>query len=147
MDVVLSNQVFEHLKNVWLPMSEIHRVTKVGGHCVIAVPNLASLHNRVLLALGRQPTSIRTFGPHVRAFTLGELRRFVAQGGAFEVQRATAAGFYPLPAAWGRLPIRMWPGAGHTAIVVARKVKDGGSPWLSWVRGEIEHGIQTWYQT
>src|SRR6058998_2525147 len=57
-------QVFEHLKNVWLPMSEIARVLCAGGHLVFSVPNLASLHNRALLAFGRQPTSIRTFGPH-----------------------------------------------------------------------------------
>ena len=56
-DVVVCNQVLEHLKNIWLPMTEMHRVLRPGGHAVLSVPNLASLHNRVLLALGRQPTS------------------------------------------------------------------------------------------
>ena len=56
MDVVVCNQVFEHLKNLWLPMSEIARVLRADGHLLFSVPNLASLHNRVLLALGRQPT-------------------------------------------------------------------------------------------
>src|SRR5205823_11009821 len=68
-DVVVANQVFEHLKNIWLPLSEAYRVLKAGGHLVVSVPNLASLHNRVLLAFGRQPTSIHTLGPHVRGYT------------------------------------------------------------------------------
>jgi methionine biosynthesis protein MetW len=146
MDVVIANQVLEHLKNVWLPMSEIFRVLRVGGRAIIGVPNLASLHNRVLLALGRQPTAIRTFGPHVRGFTLRELRDFVARGGGFEVERALAAGFYPLPASWGRVPVRIWPDAGVIAIVVARKTRAIEPPWLAWVQDELEHGIQTYWQ-
>jgi len=147
MDVVIANQVLEHLKNVWLPMSEIFRVLRTGGRCIIGVPNLASLHNRLLLALGLQPTSIRTFGPHVRGFTLRELRAFVERGGGFEVERALAAGFYPLPSPWGRLPSRIWPAAGVIAIVVARKARAMDSPWLAWVRGERERGIQTSFET
>jgi len=146
MDVVIANQVFEHLKNVWRPMSEIFRVLRVGGRCIIGVPNLASLHNRLLLALGLQPTAIRTFGPHVRGFTLRELRRFVEHGGGLEVERVAAAGLYPLPAAWGRLPNRIWPGAGAIAIVVGRKRRAMDPPWLAWVRGELEQGIQTFYE-
>ena len=90
MDVVISNQVFEHLKNVWRPMSEIGRVLREGGWLVLSVPNLASLHNRVLLALGRQPTSIRTLGPHVRGYTLGEMSRFVGLEGMLRVERRSA---------------------------------------------------------
>ena len=146
MDVVIANQVLEHLKNVWLPMSEIFRVLRVGGRCIIGVPNLASLHNRLLLALGIQPTAIRTFGPHVRGFTLRELRAFVERGGGFEVERTLAAGFYPLPAAWGRLPSRIWPGAGVIAIIVGRKTRPMDPPWLAWVRSELEHGIQTCFK-
>lgn len=146
MDVVIANQVLEHLKNVWLPMSEIFRVLKVGGRCIIGVPNLASLHNRLLLALGLQPTAIRTFGPHVRGFTLRELRGFVEHGGGLAIERVAGTGLYPFPAAWGRLPNRIWPGAAVISIVVARKLKAMDPPWLGWVRGELEHGIQTFYE-
>src|SRR5437867_2719608 len=100
MDLIVCNQVFEHLKNVWLPMSEIARVLRVGGHLLFSTPNLASLHNRVLLAVGLQPTSIRTFGPHVRGFTLGQARAFLCAGGVFHTRQVVAAGFYPLPAVW-----------------------------------------------
>jgi methionine biosynthesis protein MetW len=146
MDVVVCNQVLEHLKNVWRPMSEIFRVLKVGGHCVIGVPNLASLHNRLLLALGRQPTAIRTFGPHVRGFTLRELKDFLEHGGGLRVVRVAGAGLYPLPVSWSRLPNRIWPGAGAVAMAVGCKVRAMDPPWLDWVRGEQAGGVQTFYE-
>jgi len=145
MDVVVINQVLEHLKNVWLPMTELHRVLRPGGAAILSVPNLASLHNRVLMAFGRQPTSIRTFGPHVRGFTFREFLTFVARDGAFEVERARSVGFYPLPARFSVLPAALWKGAGHTTLVVARK-RDVAPPWLPFIRGELDAGLQTYFE-
>jgi methionine biosynthesis protein MetW len=145
MDVVVINQVLEHLKNVWLPMTELHRVLRPGGAAILSVPNLASLHNRVLMAFGRQPTSIRTFGPHVRGYTFHEFRAFVARGGAFEVERARSVGFYPLPARFTALPTALWRGAGHTTLVVARK-RGVAPPWLPFIRGELDAGLQTYFE-
>jgi SAM-dependent methyltransferase len=143
-DVVVCNQVLEHLKNVWLPMTEMHRVLRPGGHAVLSVPNLASLHNRVLLALGRQPTSIRVFGPHVRGYAFGEFCDLVGRGGAYEVEQRLTAGFYPLPARFSRPFSRLWPSAGHTTIVLARKT-GARPPWLDYIEGEVEGGMQTFY--
>ncbi|HEU5105120.1 MAG TPA: class I SAM-dependent methyltransferase [Solirubrobacterales bacterium] len=143
-DVVVCNQVLEHLKNIWLPMTEMHRVLRPGGHAILSVPNLASLHNRVLLALGRQPTSIRVLGPHVRGYAFREFRDLVALGGAYEVQRALTAGFYPLPAAFSRPFSSLWTSAGHTTIVLARKTA-AAPPWLAYIEGEVEGGMQTFY--
>src|SRR5207247_10851030 len=94
-DLVVCNQVFEHLKNVWLPMSEIARVLCAGGPLVFSVSNLASLHNRSLLLFGCQPTSIRAFGPHVRGFTLGEVRAFLITGSSFRIRPMTAVSLSP----------------------------------------------------
>jgi methionine biosynthesis protein MetW len=146
MDLVIANQVLEHLKNVWHAMAEMARVLRPGGYVLLAVPNLASLHNRVLLALGRQPTTIRTAGPHVRSFTLGEFRDLVARGGALEVERVLTAGFYPLPARWARPLNHLWPGAGHTSIVLARKREGAGNPWLDYMRQEQVAGLQTHFE-
>ena len=145
-DVVVVNQVFEHLKNIWLPMSEIARVLRVGGHVVFSVPNLSSLHNRVLLALGVQPTSIKTFGPHVRGFTFAEARSFVGFGGCFQLRRAVGVGFYPFPARMATPLARFWVSACHTPVLVARReaVADA-RPWLTSVRGEGELAAQTFY--
>lgn len=143
-DVVLCNQVLEHLKNVWLPMSEMHRVLRRGGHAILSVPNLASLHNRVLLALGRQPSSIRVFGPHVRGYAFGEFREFTARDGAYEIEQALSAGFYPLPTAWSAPLNRLWPAAGHTTILLARKTA-APAPWTAYIEGEVKSGMQTFY--
>ncbi len=143
-DVVVCNQVLEHLKNVWLPMTEMHRVLRCGGYALISVPNLASLHNRALLAFGRQPTSIRVFGPHVRGYAFAEFRDLVARDGAYEVQWAGTAGFYPLPARSSGPLTRLWPSAGHTTIVLARKT-DAPPPWRAYIEGEVDGGMQTFY--
>jgi SAM-dependent methyltransferase len=143
-DVVVCNQVLEHLKNIWLPMSEIHRVLKMGGHAVLSVPNLASLHNRVLLGLGRQPTSIRVFGPHVRGYTFGEFCDFVERGGAYEIERRCGAGFYPLPSPWSAPLSALWRGASHTTVVLARKAKKE-PVWAEYLAGKVDGGMQTFY--
>jgi len=147
MDVVVCNQVFEHLKNVWLPISEIYRVLAPGGWLILSVPNLGSLHNRVLMAFGRQPTSIRTFGPHVRGYTFGEIRDFVGHGGKLAVRRMRGVGFYPLPAGPAAPLTRLWPGASHTSVAIAQKVaQDFASPWEEWIRRERAGGLQTFYE-
>jgi len=147
MDVVIANQVFEHLKNVWLPMSEIFRVLRPGGHLVFSVPNLASLHNRAMLAFGVQPSSIRTFGPHVRGYTYREARRFVELDGGLRIVRALGAGFYPFPARAASPLARAWPGASHTVVLLARKTRDGaGAPWQAYIEGSLADGLQTAYR-
>jgi len=140
MDVVIANQVLEHLKNVWLPMAEMFRVLKVGGWLIVSVPNPASLHNRLLLLLGHQPTSIRTVGPHVRGFTAREIQRFVTHGQVLALEQTMGIGLYPLPIRWSRGPARICTSVGHTTIVVARKTKSGlGNPWRQ------PDGHQTYY--
>ena len=144
-DHVVCNQVLEHLKNVWLPLSEIHRVLKPGGHAVLSVPNLASLHNRLLLAWGRQPTSIRTFGPHVRGYTFREFVDVVTYGGAFEVVRTEGVGFPPLAPPWSAPLSRLFPRAAHTAIVVARRTASAAR-WRTWLEHQREEGVQTLFE-
>jgi SAM-dependent methyltransferase len=144
-DVVVCNQVLEHLKNIWLPMAEMHRVLRVGGHAVLSVPNLGSLHNRALMAFGRQPTSIRTFGPHVRGYTFREFRDFVTRDGGFALVRARGVGFYPLPSPAAEPLAALWPGASHTTVLLVRKASER-SPWREFVRDELEKGLQTFYE-
>jgi len=145
-DIVVVNQVFEHLKNVWLPMSEIARVLREGGHLVFSVPNLSSLHNRVMLAFGFQPSSIRTFGPHVRGFTYRQMRQFVTFGDCFTIRRVRGVGFYPLSAALGRPLAKVWSGASHTPVIVARRQPTNDhAPWLRSALQERAAGQQTHY--
>ena len=61
-DIIIVNHVIEHLVNVRLFVSEIHRVLKRGGYVVIGTPNLASWHNVFALLIGLQPFS----GPTIK---------------------------------------------------------------------------------
>lgn len=145
-DVVVANQVFEHLKNVWLPMSEIARLLAPGGLLVFSVPNLASLHNRVMLGFGWQPSSIRTFGPHVRGFTYRQARAFVEYGEYFKVRRAVGVGFYPLQTWAASWLANLWVGASHTPVLIAQRAAAAGvtPPWAAMMNA-AHVGEQTFY--
>jgi SAM-dependent methyltransferase len=144
-DVVVCNQVLEHLKNIWLPLSEMHRVLRRGGRAILSVPNLGSLHNRLLLAFGRQPTSIRVFGPHVRGYTLQEFTGLVERGGGYRIERKLGAGFYPVPSPWSAPLSALWRGGSHTLIVQARK--EASAPLLDAYLREPGIASQTFYGT
>ena len=136
---LVCNQVLEHLKQVHHVMDEIWRVLAPGGLLLLSVPNLSSLHNRLLLAAGRQPTSIRVMGPHVRGFALDELHAFLRFSGRFSVERSIGVGLYPLPEGIARPLARMFPSLSHTPLQLARKTDPHGPSW-----GEK---IRTWSQT
>lgn len=145
-DVVVVNQVLEHLKNVWLPLAEMYRVLRTGGLLVASVPNLASLHNRVLLAVGAQPTSIRVRGPHVRGYAAGEFTDLLELGGAMTVERVEGVGFHPLPPRAARPVARAWASASHTPVYYARKrAHVEPDPWTAYRAAEAEAGEQTSY--
>jgi SAM-dependent methyltransferase len=123
-DLVVCNQVFEHLKNIFHPMDEIARVLKPGGRLLISVPNLASFHNRVMLLLGMQPSSIRIFGPHVRGYSLKEFSAFLTNNGVFKLLRVQGVGFYPFPATFpGNWIAAIWKNACHTPIWLLERTR------------------------
>lgn len=102
-DVVVMNQVLEHTKNVAHICCEINRVSKVGAIIAISVPNLAALHNRLLLMCGRIPFAIQGMDAHVRGFTRQALRDYVGNYG-FEYLDCVGGGMYPF---WGRVSGRL----------------------------------------
>jgi SAM-dependent methyltransferase len=126
-DIVVANQVLEHVKEIFWVIAEMERVLRTGGLLCVGVPNLASLHNRLLLAFGRQPTSIEPIGPHVRGFTLPALRRLLTAGGFFTVEDTAGGNFYPLPSAPARAAARAWPGAAVSIFALARKTGQSGN--------------------
>lgn len=121
-DIVVCNQVFEHLKDIFNPLDQISRVLKPGGILIISVPNLTSFHNRIMTLLGLQPSSIRIFGPHVRGFSKNEFQKYLLTGGIFTCEKVLGVGFYPLPAKpLGNLLGNLWKAGCHTPIWVMRR--------------------------
>lgn len=54
-DVVVSNQVLEHMTNTDHFFEEFYRIMKPNGYGIISCPNLSSLHNIIQLILTFQP--------------------------------------------------------------------------------------------
>lgn len=90
-DMVLCNQVLEHIREDTDALMELHRVLKPGGVCIVSVPNegclLARLRNRVL-----EPYIQRTTD-HVNAYTESSFRRVIANT-PFRIDRVERLGFF-----------------------------------------------------
>jgi SAM-dependent methyltransferase len=56
-DVVISNQVIEHILDIDNFIKEIYRILKPGGYCIVSTENLSSWHNIFALVLGFQDFS------------------------------------------------------------------------------------------
>jgi len=125
-DVVICNQVFEHLKNIYLPLSEILRILRPGGHLFLSVPNLSALHNCMLLALGRQPTTLAVQASHVRGFSIWSMTEFMARNGHFRQVSLQGFGLHPFTSA--RLPglLRTYC---HTPLWVLQKQESAKPIW------------------
>jgi ubiquinone/menaquinone biosynthesis C-methylase UbiE len=108
-DIVVANQILEHTKEMFWIVSEISRVLKPGGYALTGVPNLASLHNRVALLFGLQPTSIEVLGPHVRGFAAPSFIQFVETDGYFVNEAVKGSNFYPFPPWISRPLSRLFP--------------------------------------
>jgi SAM-dependent methyltransferase len=98
-DVIIMNQIMEHVKDVYWIFHEVTRVLKVGGHFIVGVPNLASLHNRLLLAIGEQPTCIQNDSAHVRGYTKKDFNKLADCGfkNGYKLNNFGGSNFYPFP--------------------------------------------------
>lgn len=123
-DVVMCNQVIEHVKELFWLVSELSRVCKLDGHLMIGIPNLGSLHNRIALLLGRQPSAIHVFGPHVRGFTNDGLRDFLQAGNVLRVDSIVGGNFYPFAPSFSRVLARWFPGLAVSSFFAIKKLSD-----------------------
>ncbi len=148
-DVVVAYHVIEHLVNVRLFASEIHRVLKKGGYVLIGTPNLASWHNVFALILGLQPFSGPTIKPdyeselrvikdinkermkrvfsdesetldHVKVMTTRALIGLLEDSN-FKVEKLRGFGYYPLPPLLANGMSRADPYHSHYIVIKARK--------------------------
>lgn len=107
-DIVVLDEVIEHLVDTDSIMTEIHRVLTKDGQLLISTPNLAAWFNRLALLLGIQPAFSevsfkKVYGRpgsglvgHLRLFTRRALVEFVTDKG-FDVRHAVGVPFPELP--------------------------------------------------
>jgi SAM-dependent methyltransferase len=125
-DMIVANQVLEHCKEVWWILHECTRVLRTGGHLAIGVPNLASLHNRILLLFGRQPTPIQNNSAHVRGYTRSDFLKLVNSGfpGGYQLKNWGGSNFYPFPAFMGKVLANWFPSMAWGMFLDLEKKRD-----------------------
>ena len=127
-DFIHSNQVIEHVGSVDLYMEEIVRVLRPGGHAIISTENASSWCNVGALIFGFQMFSLTNMSSkragignpfaihrgeqvelsswtHKTIFSLRGLKEF-AEAHGLQVKQARGAGYFPLPAAFGKIDVR-----------------------------------------
>jgi hypothetical protein len=118
-DLVIWNRELATVKNLGPAVREARRVLRPGGVLVAAVPNLAALHNRLLLLAGRQPTTLHIGnGDHVRGFTVGSMTEFLTRDLDLELLQVTGVGLAPVSAAVLPAGLRS---ISHTLVWALRK--------------------------
>lgn len=123
LDVIICNQVLEHLKNIFLPLREMARVLKPGGYLIIGIPNVAAVQNRFLLLLGHQPMCNVILGPHVRCFTTRGFADFLKLNQDFELVKVIGATLYPFPYPIVKYGATYFPGLSSYAFYLLKKVR------------------------
>ena len=136
-DLVMANQILEHCKEVFWIFHEVSKVLKVGGYFYIGVPNLASLHSRFLLLLGRQPTCIRMAGPHVRGFTKSDLMDFLndVAPGLYSLEEFHGSNFYPFPPFLAKILASFFPNSAVSIFFILKKNNQYNSEFVKFPLG------------
>jgi SAM-dependent methyltransferase len=131
-ELVICNQVLEHLKNVFWALAEMDRVLAVGGILALGIPNLTSFINRPVLLWGRQPITIGLEGPHVRAFAHASFRAFLLRHSGYRLVAEMGSSLYPWPAGLGAERFaRRLPGlAAYTFYALVKQAAVMPCPWL-----------------
>lgn len=134
-DIIVSNQVVEHLLNVDMSIREVQRTLKGSGQFIVSTPNLCSFHNRVLVILGKQPTclhvgevqvgnplrGVRTHG-HIHAFSPAALNDLLMYH-HFTIEKRMGSGMYPFPHILQRILSKIFPSLAVHLIYKTRKKK------------------------
>lgn len=131
-DIIIANQILEHIKEVYWIFHEISRVLSPGGKLIIGVPNLASLHNRFLLALGKQPSSIKTNSAHIRGFTKEDILLFLEScfPGGYKLKAFGGSNFYPFHPIIAKPLAKMFPTMAWGIFFMFEKKKEYGRQFL-----------------
>jgi len=118
-DLIIANQVIEHLRDFDVFMSEIHRVLTTNGSVIISTENMSSWHNILALLMGYRPFSQHyptkrvqgnPFSPHneepVEIVMHGtphtyvlSIKTFISlvRSHGFEIETLRGVGYYLLP--------------------------------------------------
>lgn len=121
-DLVICNQVLEHLKNYKRAINELIRITNKEAYLLIGIPNLAHLINRIYLLLGVQPMCIDIDSSHVRGFTHRSFVRMLESFQNIKLIDFEGALMYPLPFLLGKTLARYSVGLSGYVCYLLQKI-------------------------
>lgn len=124
-DFVIVNQVLEHTKEIFWINHEVFRTLRVGGHLYLGVPNVLSLHNRLLGLFGMHPTSSKMISGHVRVFSKSDTLLFYREvaGDFAAIKGFYGSQFYPFPKTIARLLAAALPSAAFSIFFLIQKTE------------------------
>lgn len=134
MDFIIANQIIEHTKEVFFINHEIFRCLKVGGAIFLGVPNILSLHNRILMLFGYHPTCNKMTSAHVRVFSKKDVKAFYHEiGYSFcRVEQFHGSQFYPFPKPIARFLSALFPSFAYSNFYLIRKINPYTDEFLTW---------------
>ena len=121
-DIVVVNDLLEHLITPDNLLREVYRILKREGKLVISVPNIShpvSWFMQIFLDLPPMQ-SARYKSVHVRDYTLRILKCVMKLNG-FRVKQVKGTYLYPLNNAIGRLIVRLFPRLSERLILICEK--------------------------
>lgn len=141
-DVIIANQVLEHVKELFWIFHEISRTLPVGGKMILGVPNLAALHNRILLAVGKQPSPLKNYSAHIRGYTKYDLLKFfdICFPGGYRLKQFGGSNFYPFPPVLAKPLARLFPNLAWGIFFLFEKQREYRGEFLEF---PIREGLET----
>lgn len=133
-DLVICNQILEHTKEIFWILHEITRTLKTGGHLIVGVPNVASLHNRIGLLLGKHPTQAKTCSAHIRCFSKNDFLLFLREcvGDGYSLKSFDGSQFYPFPPLLAQPLARFFPGMAFSVFFLLQKTTEYNGSFLDY---------------
>lgn len=131
LDLIISNQMMEHCKEVFWVLHEMSRSLKVGGHIIFGFPNLASLHNRLLLLFGKHPTCNQNHSAHIRAFSKNDFIKLLnVFNNGYEVVDFKGSNFYPFSPVLAKPLAKTFPNMAYSIFFLVKKVKNYNNEFI-----------------
>jgi SAM-dependent methyltransferase len=147
-DFIIANQILEHTKEIYWINHEIFRTLKIGGYLYLGVPNVLSLHNRVLGIFGIHPTSSKMISAHIRVFSRNDTLLFykVIATDFAVVKGFYGSQFYPFPKLIARPLAAILPSFAFTIFFLIKKTEKYNGEFIEWLsKAQLETNFFTGY--
>ena len=134
-DLIIANQILEHTKEIYWINHEIFRTLKVGGYLYLGVPNILSLHNRILGLFGIHPTSSKMISAHVRVFSKDDTLLFYREiaNGFVALEGFYGSQFYPFPKIIAHPLAALFPSLAFSIFFLIKKTAKYNGEFIEWL--------------